>query len=371
MVRTFGSPGRYIQGYGVLNNLENHIGRLGGTFYVIGSARRLEELKDKVSYSFHGKDARLFFEPFNGEVTAAEVDRLADMAKSIGIDVVIGLGGGKAIDCAKAVAHISGVDVVIIPTTAATDAPTSALSIIYDEQGRFEDVRTFQKSPAAVIMDTEVICKSPPRFVTAGIGDALSTYFEARACQTTYSGNYINNGLWTMASRAIAETCFEALMKYGRQAVLSAETGVCTEALERIIEANTLLSGIGFESNGIAIAHAIYDGFAALPPDMHKMYHGEYVGFGVLVQLILEAADKELIDSIYRFCMSVNLPVTFDDMEVPDISDEHLRAVADGALNGSGSCKNVPFPVDARLLIDAMKMADVFGKLYKTGGSIL
>ena len=63
-------------------------------------------------------------------------------------------------------------------------------------------------------------------------------------------------------------------MAEGVKAKLALEAGACTPAVEKVIEANTLLSGIGFESGGLAGAHAIHNGFTVLD-ECHHMYHGE------------------------------------------------------------------------------------------------
>lgn len=62
-------------------------------------------------------------------------------------------------------------------------------------------------------------------------------------------------------------------MEEGVKAKIALEAGVCTPAVEKIIEANTLLSGIGFESAGLAGAHAIHNGLTVLE-ECHHMYHG-------------------------------------------------------------------------------------------------
>ena len=371
MVRIFASPGRYIQGFGEIRNLEKHVGKLGNKFYVVASRNRIAQLKNLASKSFEGTGKELIFDKgFCGEVTLTEIDRLADEVISKGCDVVIGMGGGKVMDCAKAVAEKCNVDVVIVPTTAATDAATSALSAIYDEQGLFTEVRTYAKSPAVVLVDTEISTMAPASFLIAGIGDALATYFEALACKASNAANMMG-GSWTLTSIDIAKVCFETLMEYGPQAVLAVENNLCTEALERVIEANTLMSGLGFESNGLSVAHDVYTGFTGLPQELYTKNHGEYVSFGVLVQLIMEAAKSELIDRIYRFCIAVKLPVTFADLDLPNLSDEHIDVVVDYALKTFATCKNEPFDFAARTFADAIKMADVIGKKYKAGDSIL
>ena len=140
---------------------------------------------------------------------------------------------------------------LICPTIASTDAPCSALSVIYTDAGVFEEYLFLPANPNMVLMDTEIIAKSPVRLTVSGMGDALATYFEARACKTS-GAMTCAGGKVTGAAMALAKLCFDTLMDEGVKAKLALEAGACTEAVEKVIEANTLLSGIGFESGGLA-----------------------------------------------------------------------------------------------------------------------
>lgn len=101
-----------------------------------------------------------------------EINRLTALAKDKGCDIVIGIGGGKILDTSKAVAFYSKLPVIICPTIASTDAPCSALSVIYTEEGVFENT-CFSCKPIMVLMDTQVIANSPVRLTVSGMGDAL------------------------------------------------------------------------------------------------------------------------------------------------------------------------------------------------------
>ncbi len=122
-------------------------------------------------------------------------------------------------------------------------------------------------------------------------------------------------GKCTQAALALAELCYNTLIEEGEKAMLAAEQHVVTPALERVIEANTYLSGVGFESGGLAAAHAIHNGLTAIP-DAHHYYHGEKVAFGTLTQLVLENAPVEEIETVAALCHSVGLPITLAQLDI-------------------------------------------------------
>src|SRR5690606_41668644 len=78
-------------------------------------------------------------EKFNGECSKDEINRLNDVVKANNSDVVVVVGGGKTIDTAKAVAYYAKLPVVIFTTIASTDAPCSALSVVYTDEGEFDE----------------------------------------------------------------------------------------------------------------------------------------------------------------------------------------------------------------------------------------
>ena len=128
--------------------------------------------------------------------------------------------------------------------------------------------------------------------------------------------------------------------------------------MEKIIEANTLLSGIGFESAGLAGAHAIHNGLTVLE-GCHGMYHGEKVAFGTITQLVLENVDEEELEEVIFFCIDVGLPVTFEELGIGNVTDEELRKVALTATAEGDTIHNLPSPVTVDSVVAALKAADV------------
>ncbi len=363
MAQAFASPGKYIQGNNELARIGKHAASLGGSAFVLCSPGRLDDLRGVITDSFKDAGIPVAFEPFGGECTKQEVERLRAVVQSQRSNVIIGLGGGKAIDTAKAVAYHEKSPVIIVPTVASCDAPTSAVVIFYNEDGTFQEALLTRRNPNIVLVDTGIIATAPARLLAAGMGDALATYFEARTCVESHRRN-LAGGTFTLASYALAKLCYQTLLSDGHAALLSVQNKVVTKALENIVEANTLLSGIGFESNGVCAAHAIYDGFTVIP-GARRMYHGEWVAFGTAVQLVLENRPRSELDEVLRFCRSVGLPTTLKDLGMENIGRDQLLQVAKAATAPKESIHNEPFPVSPEDVVAAILVADAIGREYR------
>ena len=194
------------------------------------------------------------------------------------------------------------------------------------------------------------------------MGDALATYLEARACKRSDASNCVG-GKCTLAAMNFAQLCYDTLMENGVQAMIAAKEGICTKAVENVIEANTYLSGIGFESGGLAGAHAIHNGFTAIP-ETHKMYHGEKVAFGTLVQLVLEDAGEDEIMEVIDFCSEIGLPVTLKGLGIEEVKPEQIMEVARLACAPDDTMGNMPFDVESEDLYAAIMGADALGRYY-------
>ena len=356
------SPSRYVQGSGELKKLGGYAEKYGKKALALITRSGYQRCGGVVETGFQESSAEIIFEYFNGECSKSEISRLKEVVKREGCDMVIGIGGGKILDTAKAVAYYEQVPVLICPTIASTDAPCSALSVIYTDDGVFEEYLFLPANPNMVLMDTDVIAQSPVRLTVSGMGDALATYFEARACQASGAATCAG-GKVTSAAMALARLCFDTLMEEGVKAKLALEAGACTPAVEKIIEANTLLSGIGFESGGLAGAHAIHNGLTVLE-ECHSMYHGEKVAFGTITQLVLENIPAEELEEIIDWCIELGLPVTLKELGIQDASEEKLMAAAEAACAETDTLHNMPFEVTPEKVCAAMKAADAYGRYF-------
>lgn len=379
MRKAFISPTKYVQGENEIRNLGYFVKTFGGSALLIAHQDDVERVREALTYTGEKFGITFVESGFTGECSRQEVKRLQEKAKAQNCACTVGLGGGKAIDTAKCVAE--GEALIIVPTIAATDAPTSHSAVLYTPDGAFDDYAYFKQSPSVVLVDTAVIAKAPVRFLVSGMGDALSTWFEARA--TAASFTKVNAGLpcgvreafcppamGTNAALALAKLCYRTLLADGIKAKTACEAGMVTPALENIIEANILLSGLGFESAGLGGAHAIHDGLTILE-GTHKYFHGEKVAFGTIAQLILENAPEEEINTVLGFCVKLGLPVCLNDIGVDEISDEELMQAAQKACIPEESIHAMPFPVTPKAVAAAIITADQTGRAFKEREGIL
>ena len=174
MAKILISPSKYLQGAGEMKNIGTYAAKCGKKALVLISQGGYRRIGAMIEESFAGSDCDVVFDYFNGECCESEINRLVAIVKEKGCDLVIGVGGGKIFDTAKAVAYYAETPVFICPTIASTDAPCSALSVVYTEEGVFERYLFLPANPNLVLMDTDIIVKSPVRLTVAGMGDAVS-----------------------------------------------------------------------------------------------------------------------------------------------------------------------------------------------------
>nr|WP_246559415.1 glycerol dehydrogenase [Geoanaerobacter pelophilus] len=361
----FCSPGRYVQGAGAISEIGGHAVRLGQTALVLGGKTALSLCGPAVQASLAaaGVDSRQ--EIFGGTSSQYEIDRLVACGSVIGTELVVAVGGGAAIDVGKAVAHELAVPVIVVPTTVATDAPCSALAVIYDNDGAFDRYLLLRRNPDCILVDTELIVKAPVRFLVAGMGDALATYWESDSCARSAAPNPLTGGgSQTLASRAIARLCYETLLEWGAAARLAVEQQAVTPAVEAIVEANTLLSGLSSENGGHAGGHSIHNGLTTLAATKAKL-HGEKVAFGVLVQLVLEGRSPDAIREVLGFCHAVGLPICLADLDLPAPTRDDIRQVATAAVAPGETIHATWFPVTSDMVDAAIWAADALGVSYR------
>ncbi len=353
-------PGKYIQGEGLIDELPQMIKSFGNKGLILSS----KTVKNTILNNNKHINEDIIAEIFGGECCQKEINRLSEIIDKNKIDVVVGMGGGKVIDTAKIIADKVSIPVIIVPTIASTDAPCSGVAVIYTENGVFESVYYLKMNPQIVLVDMNVIANAPTRFLVAGIGDALATWFEAESCHRAQSMNECG-GYGTLTSLSLAKLCYNTILQYGMAAKIANENKIITEALNHVVEANILLSGIGFESAGLAAAHSIHNGLSAIE-GTHKFYHGEKVAFGVLAGLHLTDASPAEIDKVYSFCENIGLPTTLAEIGVINADKNDLMKVAVKSCAPLESIHHEAGNITPSRVLNAIIAADAMGKMRKT-----
>ncbi len=355
-------PHRYIQGNGIIDRLGHYLSVISSCRPAVlmteGGEKRFGDRVEK-SFSSVGKETRT--EIFEGECSIEEVERLAGVLRTTGepVDSVVAVGGGKCIDAAKCVAFRLSVPVVICPTIASTDAPCSAVSVMYSREGVGKGPEFFRNSPALVIVDTGIIAASPIRHLVAGMGDALATFYEARTCFRNPSGRNMLGTRITIAALALAELCAKTVFEDAHAAIEASRRKAVNPSLERIIEANTLLSGVGFESGGLAAAHAMAAGMTVIPV-LRQYLHGELVAIGLAAHLVLEGESEEA-QRVARFMAEIGLPVALEQLRLGHKDSGSIMEAMAASLNEPFAC-NEPFELTPEKLYSALLEADRLGK---------
>jgi len=346
-IKTMIFPRRFVLGPGVLGISGKQIVIYTKKPLIMGGRRALDAIRKAGLQSSLEKEGVKYAEarfgegvPYGPECCEPEIERLTKIGKEKGCDGVIAAGGGKCIDAGKAVAKNLGGEIVIIPTIAATDAPTSALSVIYTPDHVFKEYWFYDYNPAAVIVDSKVIATAPARYLAGGMGDAASKKFEAEACVNSGAKILAIKPDWigglTHLALLIGRAQYEVMLRYGELAMESVRMGIASPALEAIAETNILFSGLSFESCGLAAAHSVHNGITLLEhqiPEENRPIHGELVNFGACVEMFMEDRPTEDIRRHFVWSHKVGLPLTFQEIgfKPGEPTDEQLWKAAEKA----------------------------------------
>jgi glycerol dehydrogenase len=359
--RVFIAPQRYIQGPEVLGEIARYLSLLPAKRVALLISERGDRnegvaLKEGLRCAGIEQVTRIF----HGECSIEEITTHVEALASQQVDCVIAVGGGKCIDAGKAVAFRIAVPVVIAPTLASNDAPCSALSILYTPDGVSSGVEFYPSSPALVVVDTSIVARAPERYLVAGIGDAMATWYEARVCMLNEAAVTSVGARPTLASSAIGEACARTLFEHGAAAAAAVAEDTVNVALETIVEANTLLSGLGFESGGLAAAHGVAQSLTSIPKVETHYLHGELVAIGTLAQLMMESRADEAT-RVAEFFASVGLPTHLGQISLDATDRGALDSIAEGTLDFA-FIANMPQPVTAHGVRDAVLEADRLGR---------
>lgn len=327
--------------------------RFGMKALLIGGALALKAGKEKLLQAISAGDPKITIVDtvlFGSDCTYEKMEELATYAKSCGAEMIFGMGGGKALDTAKGTAEKAGLPVFTFPTIAATCAATTALSVVYREDGNFDSFYFYDKPARHSFIDTEVIAEAPERYLRAGIGDTLGKYFE---CHFAARGDRLLHS--SALGREISNMCYLPLREYAEEALKECRENQAGEALEQAVLANIISTGLVsllvLDEYNCAIAHSVYYGLVLLPGFEEENLHGDVVAYGVLVQLMVDG-EKDKAGEMKDFLQKLGIRTTLAEMGAPT-GREALSAVLKETVTGP-DMEHIPYEVTEDMIYEAM-----------------
>ena len=347
------APAQVLRGSQALELSGEAIAHLGVRPLIVGGDRTLAAQATPLQLVLEQQQLKASFASYSPDCSEASLASLREAVASHQADLIIGLGGGKALDTAKLLAHQCQLPIVTIPTSAATCAAWTGLSNIYSDQGAFLYDVTLLRCPDLLILDYGLIQTAPQRTLIAGIGDALAKWYEASVSSGSSPVTLIIAAL--QQARVLRDILFQ------KSADALKEPG--SEAWREVVDATVLLAGVigglgGAQCRTVA-AHAVHNGLTHLTA-AHDVLHGEKVAYGILVQLRLEEMlqGNQLAASarqqLLKFYAEIGLPQTLDDLNLGNVTLAQLQQAAEIACNPNSDIHRLPFKVVPQQLMAAM-----------------
>jgi len=348
---------QYTIGEGAIDTLGDISKKYGKKVLIIGGKTALEKTKAIIEDSLNKEKLQIIdYLWYGGECSYKNIDSLTEKAIECQTDIIIGVGGGKALDTIKAVGKKTRIPVITVPTICSTCAATTMLSVIYDDYGSFNSIYLLDSPPAHILIDTKIIAKAPTKYLWAGIGDTIAKHYEVEAATR---GKKLSHNI--VMGKSLSIMCVDPLIEYGAKAIEDINKGVTSFELQEIILNIIITTGIvsmvvGEEHNG-ACAHGLFNALTSLDHIEKNHLHGEVVSYGVLVMLMLDGQNEEL-RRLYDFYKDINLPTSLIDLEITN-DKEYLNPILEKAVNMEDVAK-MPYKVTKDMFLEAIKKLEEF-----------
>jgi glycerol dehydrogenase len=321
-VRT--GPAQYINRKGIVLQAGKYIRPWGNRALVSGGKTALSTCEAHLKKSFQKAGIKSRRRVFIGESSPRNIAGIKAMAEDFRADVIVGVGGGRSLDAAKQAAADLNLPVVCIPTIAATCAATTALSVIYNDRGEYLRVCIQNRNPSLVLVDPEIITRSPEVYLRAGILDSFAKWYEGGAVLPTLR----NPEPQTAAAFVLAEVLYKGLRRDAIEAVRLNARRQVKEALIETLDIVILLTGmiqtLGKGTLFTGLAHPVHNGLT-LMPESHEILHGLKVGYGIMVQLVVQKCPKNEFEDTLGFFRQLGLEPSLRGLALPYDREMILR----------------------------------------------
>lgn len=346
------SPGKVIRGAGILSTVAAQVANLGTRPLIVAGNHTLNLSKEHLKPLFQSQQLHSILVSYGADCCETSLKALRKAAKEHKADIIIGIGGGKALDTAKLVAHQLTLPVITIPTSAATCAAWTALSNVYSTTGAFLYDVALSRCPELLILDYNLIQTAPQRTLVAGIGDAIAKWYEA----SVSSGN--SQQTLIIAAVQQARVLRDILLQNSATALQSPGTEIWQEVVDATVLLAGVIGGLGGAQCRTVAAHAVHNGLTHISG--HNSIHGEKVAYGILVQLRLEEMiqGNQLAASarqqLLKFYAEIGLPQKLADLGLGNITLGELQTAAEISLEPNSDIHRLPFKVALEQLMAAM-----------------
>ncbi|TQI66845.1 iron-containing alcohol dehydrogenase [Clostridium sp. KNHs216] len=330
--------GRYIQYYGALDEIGSEASSIGRKAYILGDETTLAKVMKKMGMKLQQAGVDYAVRAFDEPAVDASFEQIAQEVRESGADVIIGVGGGKTIDIAKAASDLTDVKIITVPTSSATCASYAVLYVAYNENGSVNGSRFMHHEVSAVIVDLEIVQDDcPPRYFASGIADAMAKNPEIMF--TMIRLGTANNRANTDAATVVAKYTYDNYLEKAQKAYEAFVNGEHCDLVEDIVCCNIMLTGLvsNLSTGGkqLALAHNFYDAVCCMYKEVRRQYlHGELVGLGIPLQLGVNGVPQEEIEAIKKFLASIHLPVTLEEIGI-STDDATLEKLTDYILNAT------------------------------------
>ncbi|MNW27608.1 Glycerol dehydrogenase [compost metagenome] len=361
---TVKAPTFYVHEHDVWEQGGALLSDLGKHGLIIAGQKAWEAVRPSLLPVLEKHDVHFEVRVLQGEVTVEGIDSFAELAHQLGVDLIIGAGGGKVLDLSKAVAEQVGLPIVAIPTIAATCAAWSALTVLYDAEGVAAGYRPLRRSPDLILVDYRILVAAPRRYLAAGIADTLVKWHEF---SVNLSGNSTSLALRT--SVAVAKLALDLLEIHAVEVYEQAGHGEVTPEFKDVVDAIIMLAGlVGTIQDGsvhAAIAHGLHDSLTQLG-ETHGVLHGEKVAFGLFTQWVLEGRRDLELQELARLLQRLDQPLTLAALGLRESPETAASVLAAGLRLREGASAHLAFGVDKEEATAAILQADRIGQTLLT-----
>ena len=317
---------RFIYGKGAVQQLPEEILRYGKKAFLVGGRTTLPMVKEIVSDGIQDQGIVAEWVLMEEPNSVDFAKRLASAAREKKAEVIVAIGGGKCMDLCKVFSDMARLPIITVPTSVATCAGSSAVSIMYTrDEGRYDCSIPKEKEVDSVLADLDIIGTSPKRLFASGIMDSIAKLPEI--VNGKKNMNYPQVSIYKHMAYANSVFIYHFLVENGIKVY---ENPQADEILLRdLVLVNliitSMVSGFSSGSDQLAVAHGLYDGIRKFfPRESKDALHGEIVAVGILMQMRFNGDSDEEYQRILNMMKTMNMPTKLKELGV-EPTEENIK----------------------------------------------